>query len=171
MRETVVVWSPWDFFGSPTQHHRSPGAPQSDRNPNTEGIPTSLASWAWRPPPGQDSWSMCLSSNRGQAGRHFSRLDMEYSISNCREEPLWEAGLAKRCRGTRSSWPLSWVFSALCSEMMVSALWPGWELFTKNSAQRWISSQLERVSPGSAPSCLSTYKGLTFARGAPVQTC
>lgn len=58
----------------------------------------------------------CLSSNRVQAGKHFSRLGMEYSISEGKKEPFSEPGLAKLCRGTRGSWPLSWVFSALCSE-------------------------------------------------------
>lgn len=64
----------------------------------------------------KDSWSMHLSSNGVQAGRHFSRLDVEYSISVCKKEPFSEPGLAKRCRGTRGSWALGWVFCALCSE-------------------------------------------------------
>lgn len=90
--------------------------------------------------PGKDSWSTCLSSRRVQTGRHFSRLGMEYSISDCKKEPFSELGLAKRCRGTRSSWPLCWVLCALCSRAMISALWTGWGLFTKNSAQHWTSS-------------------------------
>lgn len=64
-------------------------------------------------PEHEDSWPTCLSSNRVQAGRRFSSLDMEYSISDCKKEPFSELGLAKRCRGTRSSWPLSWVLCPL----------------------------------------------------------
>lgn len=116
MREIAVVWSPWDFLSSisePQVPHRGDRvithrAPQPRWLPEHGGLL-----------PGKDSWSMHLSSNR----EHFLRLDMEYSISDCKKEPFSEPGLAKRCRDSRSIWPLSWGFRAL----MICALWTGWE--------------------------------------------
>lgn len=93
------LWSPCDFLSSisePQVPHRGDRV-ITDRAPQPYWLPGHGGLL-----PGKDSWSMHLSSNR----EHFLRLDMEYSISDCKKEPFSEPGLAKRCQGSRSSWPL-----------------------------------------------------------------
>lgn len=113
MRETAVVWSPWDFLRSPMQHHRTSGTPQGWQGDNTQGIPTSLASRAWGLLPGKDSWpSVCHQIECKQAGISQGWI-WNVAFQTAKKEHFSEAGLAKRCRGARSSWPLRWVLCPL----------------------------------------------------------
>lgn len=92
---------------------QNPGYPTGVTGWQHTGHPNLTGFQGMRAPPRQGQLAQCLSSNRVQAGRHFSRLDMECSISDCKKEHFSEAGLAKRCRGARSSWPLRWVLCPL----------------------------------------------------------
>lgn len=110
-----MVWSPWDFLGSPLQHNISPGPSPENRADVTEANPTSLASQAWEPPPRQEQLVLwCLSSRGVQADRHFLRWDGEHSISDQKKQPYRQPRWVERYRGTAGSRPLSWMFSSLC---------------------------------------------------------
>lgn len=160
MRDTPVVWRPWDFLGSPLQHHLTPGPSQGGRAHLAGGNPTSPASRAWGPPPRQDQlvWQ-CLSSRRAQVDRHFSRSGGEHSISDQKKEPFPEAGWAERCWGTAVSRPLSWMFSSLWGEVNVLCpvnkpaavyleLGTVWDLQLTGACQPLISPELPQQLQG-----------------------
>lgn len=151
-----MVWSPWDFLRWPAQCHSSPGAHRGDRM-TTQGIPTSLAFWAWVPPQARTAGPcVCHQTECKQAGISRGWI-WNIAFQTARRSPsqTWVSQEVSRNQGQVSPWlvlcPLQWEWWFLPCELAESYLQElstALDLQLTGACEPWISPELPQHLQG-----------------------
>lgn len=142
------AWKPEGL--SPLQHHLGSGPSWGGRTHITQGNPTLLTSWAWRPPPRQGSAGPTVFAIKESAGR-WAFLEVGWGIWHFRREkgalPKTQVGwdVSRKHRQQTPAWD---VFSPLQGDggVEVYAQWRSWPPFAMSLVQCWTSGLPEHVN-------------------------